>query len=514
MPRPACRLVTRAVKCLAEAACDAAAAPLGAVATARRVADFATPHAAAPSRELNARVQHGLCGTTVVIRFVRLHADSDAAPAGLDGARRRGAARPAAARLRAAAPGAGRRRRAAGAARSRRQLRRRASAAWARRCSWSRSSASSPAPGGAARTCCAERVGAGAGRRRLPRRARLGGARQQRAADSRRPGRRRRASSTTSRRAPRGRRCERRSSPPTCSSAPGRSPTALAEGARVIVAGCYDGAAPAIAAAVAAGSTGRGRSSTASPAPRPRPARPCGRIATPCDWLARGRRAAAALLRTRASSSTPTARSPSTSPTRCDDADAAACSQWLQAGTPSRTAHDHADVRCDASRADVSRDRARRSFASTGVTGAPSPTALAARHAVPDGLSSPKRWSNSLPGAAAVAAAANGRGVPHATSSTPTTSTRYVTVQELAPADGAAGGASWLHLACRSKRPQPCARVRRARRPLRRRQPATRPPPRRPPDRPRRLRRLAHPHAPRRRRRRRRHAPGEGMAVD
>jgi hypothetical protein len=32
----------------------------------------------------------------------------------------------------------------------------------------------------------------------------------------------------------------------------------------------------------------------------------------------------------------------------------------------------------------------------------------------------------------------------------------YVTVQELAAADTAAADASWLHLACRSPRPQPC----------------------------------------------------------
>ena len=156
---------------------------------------------------------------------------------------------------------------------------------------------------------------------------------------------------------------------------------------------------------------GRGRSWTISPAPRPRLTPPCGRSRHAALWKAAGAPAACPRA-SRASNSPRTARSPSTSPTPAANPTHAACSPGCRPAR--RAAPPTSTPTCGTTpRAPPSQPPGRRSFASPASPAPPTPTAGGSRSSTSRAFVA-ETMVQFLPGAAASAAAANGRGVPHA----------------------------------------------------------------------------------------------------
>lgn len=228
--------------------------------------------------------------------------------------------------------------------------------------------------------------------------------------------------------------------------------TALDEGARVIVAGCYDGAAPAIAAATRA-----------------------------CQWswkqvhhLACAAAAARAAIwphrhacqSLAASGVLPTANLHPHIEVDADGGftvdvahavdhyDAEQLLTWLQAGKVRDPAHLHADVTFDARAAAVERTGPSQ-LRVTGCTGVKADDHWRVEVLYQAGFVAETMVEFS-PGAGAalrrqIAEAFRAHFVNEDDERS------LVTVQELAPAEGGVDSASWLHLGCRSKLRRPCA---------------------------------------------------------
>ena len=186
---------------------------------------------------------------------------------------------------------------------------------------------------------------AGARRGGQPRRARVSGARQQLAGDFGVTSSPTAWSWTTRRPAPHGAISAQPILAADLQLGAGPLVTALAEGARVVVAGCYDGAAPAIAASRASASAGSGRT---TPAWRGRRGRASGDLVAAARWriaVAQSVRPAGDCAasahrnrRARRVHSRPfIARRAAATPSNC--------SSGCDAGQPQDPAHLHADVR-------------------------------------------------------------------------------------------------------------------------------------------------------------------------
>jgi hypothetical protein len=432
---------------LAELACDS-----GNSAVPRRKdrasSTFRNAHEDAPSRELTVRAQHGFAGTIVVIRFVRRHADHDAAPAGLDQLASRGQldllqldyVRPRLAPVTGPAPAelpeiAGS---FIDAVRSlgktlflEPELRVVASAGWSNSYLLAERAGQALAEAGCPETPVSAVRGSNvlailedlvAGGLKLPN-LETGAA-------------------WTTLRAP--------ILAADLQLGAGPLAAALGEGARIVVAGHYDAAAPAIAAAIAAGAwSWKELDHLAAAAAAAHAAVWPSRHAA--LWNATGAPTACSgeprIELAEDSSFTVDLSNP------CGEPDACGLLAWLQASPSSGAAHEHADVRYDASRAAVSATGPTQ-LRVTGITGAANPHGWRLDILYQSGYLA-ETMVQFLPGAAVVlrrqmADAFRTRFVDAVDEHL------YVTVQELAPPDAAAANASWLHLACRSPRSQPC----------------------------------------------------------
>jgi hypothetical protein len=227
--------------------------------------------------------------------------------------------------------------------------------------------------------------------------------------------------------------------------------TAMAEGARVIVAGYYDGAAPALAAAAHEFHWGwKELDHLSSAAAAARAAIWPHRHA--CDWLSSLGALPAGNLHPRVELH-PDGHFTVDITHKCEASDADRLHQWLQTGKPRHTTHDHADVKWDASRADVA-PTGPTQFRVAGVKGAQAEnvwrleilyqTGYVAETMIEFGPDADASLRQQIAEAFRTHFVDNDN------------ERSMVTVQELAPADGAAG-ASWIHMACRSKRQAPCA---------------------------------------------------------
>jgi hypothetical protein len=227
--------------------------------------------------------------------------------------------------------------------------------------------------------------------------------------------------------------------------------TALAEGGRVIVAGYYDGAAPAMAAA----------------------ARKFGWEWTELDRLAGAAGAARASIWPHLHAGDwPAAMGQLTTVTGrprveldkdgqftvdlshpCESNDAERLLHWLQAGKAAGPAHLHADVQFVASRAAVAATGPTQ-LRVTGCTGKKTDGSwrlevlYLAGYLAETMVEFVPGASNNLRGQIAEAF--------HAHFVDDADERSLVTVEELTPTGGATGAASWLHLACRSKTQQIC----------------------------------------------------------
>jgi hypothetical protein len=227
--------------------------------------------------------------------------------------------------------------------------------------------------------------------------------------------------------------------------------TALEEGARVIVAGCYDGAAPAIAAAVHAfGWNWKQANSLAAAASAARAAIWPHRHT--CEALALTGVLPAMQLHPRVELDSAGHFTVDLAHA-CDQDDAQQLIAWLCAGKPRDPAHLHADVAFDAAAATVTQ---------------PGPSQL--RVAGCKGATTDSHWrldvlyqvgfacEAMIEFAAGAGAALRGQVAEafrsHFVGADDERS--LVTVQELAATDGGAASASWLHLACRAKLRRQC----------------------------------------------------------
>lgn len=227
--------------------------------------------------------------------------------------------------------------------------------------------------------------------------------------------------------------------------------TALDEGGRVVVAGCYDGAAPAIAAAMRTfGWSWQQLDCIAGAAAAARAALWPHRHA--CDALAAGGALPAGQIHPRVAIETNGEFTVDLSHAT-EQSDAQQLLSWLQAGKPRDPAHLHADVRFDASGAAVARTGPTQ-LRSTGCTGVRSDNCWRLEVLYQSGFAAESMIEFS-PGAAPlrtqIAEAFRSNFVDVADERS------LVTVQELAAEDGDSAAASWLHLACRSHERQPCA---------------------------------------------------------
>jgi hypothetical protein len=227
--------------------------------------------------------------------------------------------------------------------------------------------------------------------------------------------------------------------------------TALAEGARVIVAGYYDGAAPVLAAAAHQFHWGwKELDHLSCAAAAARAALWPHRHA--CDWLS-------SLGKLPAGNSHPRIElHPEGQFTvdiahKCEASDADRLRQWLQTGKPRHTTHDHADVRWDASRADVS-PTGPTQFRVAGVTGAQAENVWRLEILYQTGYIAEAMIEFSPSADPSLRQQIAEAFRTHFVDRDDERS--LVTVQELAPADGAAT-ASWVHMVCRSKRQTQCA---------------------------------------------------------
>ncbi len=230
---------------------------------------------------------------------------------------------------------------------------------------------------------------------------------------------------------------------------------ALAEGGRVIIAGAYDGAAPAIAAAVNEfGWSWKELDHLAGAAAAARAALWPHRHA--CEWLSAAGTLPAAQIHPRVELDA-NGQFTVDLTHAFETEDAARLRQWLQTGHAKRPVHDQADVRWDATQADV---------AATGPT-----QFRVARVAGVAGAKGDDSWrlkvlyqtgflAETMIEFAAGAAAPTLRGQiaeafrVHFVDADEERS--FVTVQELGAADGQPDAASWLHLACRMKARRSC----------------------------------------------------------
>jgi hypothetical protein len=228
--------------------------------------------------------------------------------------------------------------------------------------------------------------------------------------------------------------------------------TALDEGARVIVAGCYDGAAPAIAAATRACEWSWEQvNHVACAAAAARAAIWPHRHA--CQALAAGGMLPAALLHPRIELDVDGGFTVDVSPA-CDGEGAEQLLAWLQAGKARDPGHRHADVTFDARSAAVERTGPSQ-LRVTGCTGVKPDNYWRVEVLYQAGF-----LAEAMVEFAAGAGASLRRQTAEAFRShfvNEDDERSLVTVQELAPADGGAETASWLHLACRSKLRRPCA---------------------------------------------------------
>jgi hypothetical protein len=226
--------------------------------------------------------------------------------------------------------------------------------------------------------------------------------------------------------------------------------TALNEGARVIMAGCYDGAAAAIAASVRAYGWGwkqfdclAGAAAAARAAIWPH------RHA--CDALTTIGALPATHIHPRVDIGDGGAFTVDLSH-ECEPADADQLLAWLRAGGPRDPAHWHADVRFDASRAAVAHAGPTQ-LRAAGLAGAASDDSwrldvlYQAGYCAETMIEFAPGTAGSLRRQVAEAFHAHYRNADDERS--------LVTVQELASAAGE-GAASWLHVACRSKLRPPC----------------------------------------------------------
>lgn len=227
--------------------------------------------------------------------------------------------------------------------------------------------------------------------------------------------------------------------------------TALDEGARVIVAGCYDGAAPAIAAATrTCGWSCKQVTHIACAAAAARAAIWPNRHV--CQTLAASGELPAAHLHPRIEVHVDGGFTVDVSHP-ADQDDAKQLLAWLQAGKLRDPAHLHADVTFDARSAEVERTGSSQ-LRVTGCTGVKSDDHWRVEVLYQAGFLAETMVEFS-PGAGAalrrqIAEAFRTHFVDEDDERS------LVTVQELAPADGGAESASWLHLACRSKHRRPC----------------------------------------------------------
>lgn len=226
--------------------------------------------------------------------------------------------------------------------------------------------------------------------------------------------------------------------------------TAFREGGRVVVAGCYDGAAPTIAAAVSAFQwPWKGHAALAGAAAAARAA------IWPHLHAGEGLALAGVAPRTHRHPRVELGEDGAftvdlSSPV--DDADARRLLEWLQAGKPRDPSHLHADVRFDAAAAEVTRTGPTQ-LRVAGCTGAKTDEYWRVEVLFQAGFLA-EAMVEFAPGTAA----ALRRQVAEAFRShfvNADDEHSLVTVQELAAADGGSA-ASWLHLACRSKVRLPC----------------------------------------------------------
>jgi hypothetical protein len=226
--------------------------------------------------------------------------------------------------------------------------------------------------------------------------------------------------------------------------------TALAEGARVIVAGNYDGAAPLLAAALHAGNwTWKQLDLLASAAAAARASLWSHRHAG--DWLSEISKLAAAHGRPRVQLS-PRGEFTVDLGHPLDAADAEAFRQWLTSPKGKLRTHEHADVAWDATGATVE------------LAG---PTQLRVRGII--GAKSDDSWRLKILYQRGFLAETMLEFTPAATADlrrqvadafaahfVDDDDRSLVTVQELAPTESSGAAASWMHLACRSKLRAPC----------------------------------------------------------
>jgi hypothetical protein len=228
--------------------------------------------------------------------------------------------------------------------------------------------------------------------------------------------------------------------------------TALEEGARVIVAGCYDGAAPAIASAARSFDwSWKQTNHVASAAAAARAAIWPHRHA--CQALASTGALPATHLHPRIAIESD-GRFTVDVAHPADQADAEHLLAWLQAGKPRDPAHLHADVSFDASQANIERTGPSQ-FRVSGCMGTKADDYWRVEVLYQAGFIA----ETMVEFAAGAGAALRGQ-IAEAFRShfvNEADERSLVTVQELAPADGGAESASWLHLACRSKHRRPCA---------------------------------------------------------
>jgi hypothetical protein len=431
---------------LTESACDCRRGAIGRR-PGRASSNFRNARVDAPSRELTLRKKHGAPGTIVVIRFVRRHADYDANPAGLDELASRGQldllqldyVRPRLAPV--AAPGPPELPEVAGsfADAVRRlgkmiflepELRVFANAGWGNSYGMTERTGQALVEAG----CPETPVSAVRGSNVLP-------ILEDLAAYGHKLLNLETGASWKTLRAP--------ILAADLQLGAGPLATALADGGRVIVAGYYDGAAPAIASAIAAGAWSwkdldrlAGAAAAAHAAIWPR------RYAA--LWKATSGEAASPLAPRIELGDDGTFTVDLSTP--CEKADARDLLAWLQAGPPAHAARDRADVRYDASRAAVS-PTGPTQLRVAGVTGAANLDGWRLDVLYQTGFLA-ETMVQFLPGAPAalrrqMAEAFRARFVD------PVDERPYVTAQEL-PTSAASGEAGWLHLACRSPRPKLC----------------------------------------------------------
>jgi hypothetical protein len=228
--------------------------------------------------------------------------------------------------------------------------------------------------------------------------------------------------------------------------------TALEEGGRVIVAGCYDGAAPIIAAGVQEFDwSWKSLNPLAGAAAAARAAVWPHRHA--CDLLAIGGGLPPMHIHPRIEVAEDGSFTVDLSHP-CDVADAKHLAEWLRTGVHGNSHHRHADVAFDARQANVA-DTGPTQLSVTGCTGASAMGYLRLEVLYQAGfltetmIEFAPRTEPSL--RRSVAEAFLTRFVDADSERS------LVAVQELTATDGAASGSSWLHLACRAKARRTCA---------------------------------------------------------